>query len=198
MAPNARHPEGLTALLQALPPETMQQIGEALRGIDLGPLTAALPLGAPPMAGPRAALSRVDIVGALSGLSEVASYFGENPILGRKWTVKEVAGILGLLRSPNVQALVGTARAVPNLVRAGRQLAPLLSALRGAKGGERSRRARGRRGPPSGSALQPVPVPAETAGEPGLSPTRMPEIRRFRFARPEGPPTVLEPWTGAD
>lgn len=200
MAPHGRSaaPDGgdLAGILQALTPETMRQIGQALRGVDLGSLMAAPPVSTPAVGG--AMQGRVDLIGALTGLSEVLSYFGANPIRGRKWTLKDVADVLGLLRSPNIQALVGTARAAPHLVRAGRQLAPLLSALRRAKGGTEAHSRRGRKGARRGSAPPQGAASLRSAEGQGSSIAATSPVIRFRFSQPVGSPTVLEPWTGSD
>ncbi|MDI6869908.1 MAG: hypothetical protein QME79_00885 [Bacillota bacterium] len=192
---------GLAELAKALNPETLKQISEAVQGLDLQPLLAALggagSAGAPGAAEgvrggggpPLAALGgllgfggRGPVPGgsALDGLAEVMGYLEKNPLKGRRWTFKDALGLLQLVRSPNVRALLASATAVASLVRAGSKAAPLLSSLLGGGG-----TGRGGGGKPQAAAAEPPQPEKPTPSEPP---------RLIRFSRTEGPPPVVEPW----
>lgn len=202
-------------LMNQISPEDLQKMAESVKGIDLrsvlGAFGGGLPGGAPggtpggdpPGPGPSAALPlprlslaaflpapRLDLGGSLTGISELVGYFTANPLRGRKWSFKDVGGLIKLFGSPNVQSLVGTARAAPGLIKAGKQLAPLVAALR--EGGKA--KGRGGRASGAGSAgAAPAGTPESPVPSPDAAPTEPPKVR---FHLSGGPPPVLEPWRG--
>ncbi|MGE5554464.1 MAG: hypothetical protein ACM3XZ_11240 [Betaproteobacteria bacterium] len=190
---------GLAELVKSLNPETLKQIGEAMQGIDLQPILTALGAGgglsgflsgsggsggsgSAPSLGPLSGLlggGGAQGGNPLDGIAEVMGWLEKNPLKGRRWGAKDVLGVLQLMRSPNVRALISSVGTVAGLLRAGSKAAPLLSALLSGRGKVRAPE----------EATQPLSAeaPAPASSEP-------PRVIRFR--RPEGPPPVLEPWTG--
>lgn len=189
---------GIADLFKSIKPETMQKIGEAMQGIDLQPILGALSGGgaaprlgalgggggAPDLASLAGMLSSSGDKGGspLDGLSEVADFFTKNPLKGKKWSLKDVPSVLKLISSPNVRALIRSAQAAANLARAGSQVAPLLASLSGGDGS----------GGRTGQALPPAAAAEGGAAQAGLPAGPQP----VRFSRPQGPPPVVEPWTG--
>lgn len=165
---------GLADLVKSLNPETLQQIGEAVKGVDLQPFVSALggeggagallsALSGGGVGGLLGAASGLNLADALEGISEVTSFFAKNPLKGKRWTLKDVPAVLSLLRSPNVRALIGSASVLLNLVRAGSKAA--------------------------------LPAEAESGHPSGETPASS-EPPTVRFTRTAGPPPVLEPWRG--
>lgn len=197
---------GLAQFIDRLSPEDIRKMTEAMKGVDLSGILGAFgggrgssqagaeggPLTPPAGTGFLTSFlpaPRLDLSGSLTGISEIVNYFTANPLHGRKWSLKDAGGLLKLFGSPNVQSLVGTARVAPGLVKAGRQLAPVVAALR------KEQKAKGRRRG-SGEVDRAKPTQAQTTvrSEPLNAAPPAPPVVRFHLSTE--PPPVLEPWRG--